>query len=131
MVKVKAQTKILTDCLATTKVSNVVKQNDNLLNDHTRGCEKLLKINETLRKNVIESEIIVSPNLSASNQKKRSQYKNMQGSLAETEQRNDFADGQRLYSLVCELESLVDAQRTRLDILDEEAKHFRSSFHNL
>jgi len=34
MQKVKAQTKILTDCLATTKVSNVVKQNDNLVNDH-------------------------------------------------------------------------------------------------
>ena len=41
MQKVQAQTKILTECLATTKVSNVVKQNDNLLNDHTMGCEKL------------------------------------------------------------------------------------------
>ena len=44
MKKVQAQTKILTECLATTKVSNVVKQNDNLLNDHTMGCEKLQKI---------------------------------------------------------------------------------------
>ena len=67
MKKVKAQTKILTDCLATTKVSNVVKQNDNLLNDHTRGCEKLQKINETLKKDLIETEIIVSPSQSTAN----------------------------------------------------------------
>ena len=46
MTKVKAQTKILTDCLAETKVSNVVKQNDNLLGDHTMGCQLLQKINE-------------------------------------------------------------------------------------
>lgn len=60
MQKVQAQTKILTDCLATTKVSNVVKQNDNLLNDHTMGCEKLQKINEQLKKDLIQSEIISS-----------------------------------------------------------------------
>ena len=41
MRKVQAETKILTDCLATTQVSNVVKQNDNLINDHTIGCDKL------------------------------------------------------------------------------------------
>lgn len=53
MQKVQAQTKILTECLATTKVSNVVKQNDNLLDDHTMGCEKLQKINEALKKDLI------------------------------------------------------------------------------
>lgn len=53
MQKVKAQTKILTDCLATTKVSNVVKQNDNLVNDHTAGCEKLQNINEQLKKDLL------------------------------------------------------------------------------
>ena len=53
MQKVKAQTKILTDCLATTKVSNVVKQNDNLVNDHTAGCEKLQKINDNLKKDLL------------------------------------------------------------------------------
>ena len=41
MKKVQAETKILTECLATTKVSNVVKQNDNLVADHTQGCDKL------------------------------------------------------------------------------------------
>ena len=61
MQKVKAQTKILTDCLATTKVSNVVKQNDNLVNDHTMGCDKVQKINQVLKKDLVESEIVVSP----------------------------------------------------------------------
>jgi len=69
MQKVKEQTKILTDCLATTKVSNVVKQNDNLVDDHTMGCEKLQAINERLKKDLNENEIIISTVLTASSQK--------------------------------------------------------------
>ena len=49
MIKVRQQTRILTDCLATTQVSNVVKQKDDLVHDHTIGCEHLKKINETLK----------------------------------------------------------------------------------
>ena len=30
-----------------------------------------------------------------------------------------------------ELEQLVDAQRTRLDLSEEEATHFRQSYHNI
>lgn len=71
MQKVKAQTKILTECLATTKVSNVVKQNDNLLNDHTKGCEKLQFINQSLKQDLIQTEIIVQPTDSVATQKKR------------------------------------------------------------
>ena len=81
MKKVQAQTKILTECLATTKVSNVVKQNDNLLNDHTMGCEKLQKINEVLKKDLIQSEIISSTVRTDANKKKREQLKNMKGSI--------------------------------------------------
>ena len=45
--KVQKKTKILTDCLASTKVSNVVKQNNNLTDDHKKACKRLVKmINE-------------------------------------------------------------------------------------
>ena len=44
MQKVKEQTKILTDCLAETKVSNVVNQNTNLLENHNKVCKRLRKI---------------------------------------------------------------------------------------
>ena len=57
MVKVKAQTKILTDCLASTKVSNVVKENVTLLNDHTKVCKKLSKIVDSLSKELMTAEI--------------------------------------------------------------------------
>ena len=41
MVKVKENTKILTDCLAETKVSNVVKENNSLQNDHNKVKKKI------------------------------------------------------------------------------------------
>lgn len=34
-------------------------------------------------------------------------------------------------NLLNELETLVDAQRTRLDLLEEEANHFRTSHNSL
>lgn len=51
-------------------MSNVVKQNDNLMDDHTMGCEKLQKINELLKKEVVSSEIISTTLLSSSNKKR-------------------------------------------------------------
>ena len=39
MKKLQEKTKILTERLAITKVSNIVKQNDNLLYDHAQGCD--------------------------------------------------------------------------------------------
>ena len=125
MQKVQAQTKILTDCLATTKVSNVVKQNDNLLNDHTMGCEKLQKINEQLKKDLIQSEIISSTVRTAQSKKKQEQLKTMKGSIVSDENHGVFQNGQRLYTLVTELEKLSEAQKTRLDLAEEEAAHFR------
>ena len=44
---------------------------------------------------------------------------------------NVFPDGLRLHNLVIELEKLVDAQKTRLDLSEEEATHFRHSYHNI
>jgi len=73
MQKVKAQTKILTDCLATTKVSNVVKQNDNLLVDHTMGCEKLKGINERMKQDLLQTEIISSTRHTPSSKQRRIQ----------------------------------------------------------
>ena len=70
MKKVRAETKILTECLATTKVSNVVKQNDNLLNDHTLGCEKLQEINEKLRADLLQSAEPTGHELPVSAQRK-------------------------------------------------------------
>lgn len=32
---------------------------------------------------------------------------------------------------MCDLEKLVDALKTRLDLLDEEATHFRSSYYSI
>lgn len=48
----------------------------------------------------------------------------MKGSLVQTDYNSDFPDGQRLSSLVSELQSLVDAQSTRLDLSTEEATYF-------
>ena len=107
MQKVKAQTKILTDCLATTKVSNVVKQNDNLLNDHTMGCDMLQRINKALKHDLIQTEIIVQPTDSAATQQKLAHLNAMKGSLKADN--SDFPDGQRLSTLVKELQFLVDA----------------------
>ncbi len=36
-----------------------------------------------------------------------------------------------MHTLVLETEKLVDTQKTRLDLLEEEAAHFRSSYHNI
>jgi len=33
--------------------------------------------------------------------------------------------------VLLELEKLVDIQKTRLDLLEEEATHFRQSYHNI
>ena len=55
MQKINEQTQIIPDCLASTKVSNVVKQNDNLLNDHTIGCNKLSKLIKMLKKEMLET----------------------------------------------------------------------------
>ena len=54
----------------------------------------------------------------------------MKGSIASKENQA-FPDGQRLFTLVTELEQLSDAQKTRLDLLEEEATHFRTSYHNI
>ena len=57
MVKVRENTKILTDCLAQTKVSNVVKENTSLMNDHTKVCKKISNIIESLSKELMTTEI--------------------------------------------------------------------------
>ena len=55
----------------------------------------------------------------------------MKGSLVETDYNSAFPDGQKLQPLVVELESLVDAQKTRLDLSQEEATHFRTSYNDI
>lgn len=45
----------------------------------------------------------------ASSKKKQEQLKNMKGSIVSSENLNVFPDGQRLYTLVTELEKLSDA----------------------
>ena len=55
MQKINEQTQIIPDCLASTKVSNIVKQNDNLSNDHNIGCTKLAKIIKMLKKDLLET----------------------------------------------------------------------------
>ena len=46
--KVQKKTKILTDCLASTKVSTVVKQNSDLIGDHQKACKRLQKMIQIL-----------------------------------------------------------------------------------
>ena len=94
------------------------------------GCEKLQKINEALKKELIESEIVSSTVRTAASKKKREQLKCMKGTIA-SEVNKGFPDGQRLFTLVTELETLSDAQTTRLDLLEEEATHFRTSYHSI
>ena len=56
----------------------------------------------------------------------------MKGSIvSQDDQLALYPDGQRLSSMVDELGRLVDAQRTRLDLLEEEATHFRTSYNNI
>ena len=49
----------------------------------------------------------------------------MKGSIVSDENHGVFQNGQRLYTLVTELEKLSEAQKTRLDLAEEEAAHFR------
>lgn len=130
MKKVQAETKILTECLATTKVSNVVKQNDNLVADHTQGCDKLQEINERLKRELLAYEMPRATQ-TVSSQRKREQLKQMKGSLFSTSGSGSAFEvinpDQRLHTLVTELAKLVDAQRSRLDLLDEESKHFKQN----
>ena len=130
MKKVQAETKILTECLATTKVSNVVKQNDNLVADHTQGCDKLQEINERLKRELLAYEMPMATH-TVSSQRKREQLKQMKGSLFSTSGSGSAFEvinpDQRLHTLVTELAKLVDAQRSRLDLLDEESKHFKQN----
>ena len=55
----------------------------------------------------------------------------MKGSIASLESLNVFPDGQRLYTLVKELEQLSGAQKTRLDLAEEEAAHFKQSYQHI
>ena len=73
------------------------------------GCEKLQKINEVLKKDLIQSEIISSTVRTDANKKKREHLKNMKGSIVSDDNLNVFPDGQRLFTLVNELEKLSDA----------------------
>lgn len=56
--KVQKKTRILTDCLASTKVSTVVKQNTSLVSDHDKACKKIKKLIENLRKELMASEMV-------------------------------------------------------------------------
>ena len=53
----------------------------------------------------------------------------MKGSIASEKVLSDFPNDHRLHTLVHELDRLVDALRTRLDLLDAEATHFRQVYH--
>ena len=59
MRKIEEQTKILPDCLAQQKVSNVVKQKDYLLNDHSNGCTKLEKIIRDMKQDLNNTDLNV------------------------------------------------------------------------
>jgi len=54
----------------------------------------------------------------------------MKGSIFSEDNMN-FPDGQKLHTLVLETEKLVDTQKTRLDLLEEEAAYFKTSYHNI
>lgn len=64
------------------------------------GCEKLQRINELLKKELVSSEIISSTLLSNSNKKRLEQFKNIKGSIISDDQNNAFPDGLRLHKLV-------------------------------
>jgi len=51
-----------------------------LLDDHTFGCEKLIAINQILKKDLMEAEIISAPVSTSKSKKKREQLKNMKKS---------------------------------------------------
>ena len=55
----------------------------------------------------------------------------MKGSLFSEENLADFPDGLRLHTLVMELEKLVESQKTRLDLLEEEATYFRLNYSSI
>lgn len=55
----------------------------------------------------------------------------MKGSICSDEKLNINPVGQRLYTLVTELEKLSDAQKTRLDLAEEEANHFRHEYQTI
>ena len=81
-----------------------------------------------MKRELLEYEMPMATQ-TVSARKKREQLKQMKGSLFSTSGSGSafevFNPDQRLHTLVTELAKLVDAQRSRLDLLDEESKHFK------
>jgi len=127
MRKVKAKTKILTDCLAEQKVSNVVKENTSLQNDHTKVCKKLTKIIESLSKELMST--VINAGFSGLTEQ---QAKFRRESLHSIRESVDFdshpsrLEDKNLSGLVSELEKLVEATLTRLSLAEEECNHFKT-----
>jgi len=61
MKKVEKKTRILTDCLAQTKVSNVVKQNAKLTEDHNWACRRLIKFINAMSTEALSPDIRATP----------------------------------------------------------------------
>ena len=70
MRKIEEQTKILPDCLAQQKVSNIVKQKDYLQNDHSNGCTRLEKMIREMKQDLNNTDLNVPVALSIQNHKK-------------------------------------------------------------
>ena len=118
MVKVQENTKILTDCLAETKVSNVVKENTSLLSDHNKVKKKIGKINENLAKEMMNYEGSVIQNGNQQQCRLRQSINSIRESITcDYEAHPTRLEDRNLSSMVRELEKLVDATLTRLTLV--------------
>ena len=86
-----------------------------------------------MKQDLNNTDLNVPVALSIQNHKKYESLKIQKNAICADNNQNQGEDDdqERLQNLVAQLELLVDAQRTRVDLLDDEAAHFKESYENI
>ena len=125
--KVQAKTRILTDCLAQTKVSNVVKQNASLVEDHAKACSKVKELLTIMQKDLISESNKFDQN---DDFYSRTPIANkLRSSLLSSidcfDARLNKMENVELSELVKQLSQVIDVMRTKSSLVEEENVYYR------
>jgi hypothetical protein len=125
--KVQAKTRILTDCLAQTKVSNVVKQNASLVEDHAKACSKVKELLTIMQKDLISESNKFDQN---DDFYSRTPIANkLRSSLLSSidcfDVRLNKMENVELSELVKQLSQVIDVMRTKSSLVEEENVYYR------
>ena len=125
--KVQAKTRILTDCLAQTKVSNVVKQNASLVEDHAKACSKVKELLTIMQKDLISESNKYDQNddfysrTPIANKLRNS----LLSSIDCFDARLNKMENVELSELVKQLSQVIDVMRTKSSLVEEENVYYR------